>query len=457
MFFILRMNGIPLHIRKRLFSAVSVSLLLIFFKGFAETQDESLSDPSPYFKPASIMGAPDDESPLEPSLREMSEESLREIVLQFFQTPHYRSLRGYEPCLLEMQRRGGKVWETFLQKTYRDLSRRMVEIHPDLEEIPGNLYALEMLTVLRRLQGNVDPLAVEVDVGQRLIIRNGQLPRIPVALRNVDVGKEAVGFTAGGNYRSGRQARWRVELRNEAGEALPMLEYGFGMGGGIFSELMLEPGKSWETQLELRNFISLPPPGTYTMRVQYHNFRVIASLDELDDLVFFQSDPIPVRVERISIPHREGLHSDVMNLLNELDPKAPINLVAGTYGEWAHDFLAPDTIQAQILSMGLPAVPTLIQALEQQDLSPRKKAHVFALLFSLTGEHDPRNTTALGNCNYVSRGWSIWGGMENQSGAGGLSGREKGSIRNKRITDKAQDLLTSTWRGWLQTFVEIQP
>ena len=46
--------------------------------------------------------------------------------------------------------------------------------------------------------------------------------------------RKGLGFTSGGNYRSGRQARWRIVVTDDAGKVVPVKRLnGIAMGGGV--------------------------------------------------------------------------------------------------------------------------------------------------------------------------------------------------------------------------------
>ena len=53
-------------------------------------------------------------------------------------------------------------------------------------------------------------------------------------------------------------------------------------------------------------------------------------------------------------------------LLEGIDEKGQLKVVAGTYGEWAHKLVAPDSAQGKLLSLGLPALPSDLMHLAGQ-------------------------------------------------------------------------------------------
>ena len=155
---------------------------------------------------------------------------------------------------------------------------------------------LELLTTLRRMDGKPDPLHVFLDGPQAMECTSGNLPTINVRIVNVDVETQAVGFQTGGDYRSGRQARWRLEVRDEQDRLMPVKpRMGVG-GGGISSFGMLQPGKSYETKLEVAKYVEPLAPGRYRAVVLYHNSATIADREDISGLIVSSSDPFELIV-----------------------------------------------------------------------------------------------------------------------------------------------------------------
>ena len=83
-----------------------------------------------------------------------------------------------------------------------------------VESRPAAVPSLEALTKLRRSQKKPDPVTIEVELPKNSHATTRDLPKFRVALKNVDVEKLAVKFKYDGDYRSGRLARWRFEVRD---------------------------------------------------------------------------------------------------------------------------------------------------------------------------------------------------------------------------------------------------
>ena len=162
----------------------------------------------------------------------------------------------------------------------------------------------EVLTALRRAEGKPDPIYVHVQLIDTDTEGRPKLTdSIRPALENVDSEQNDVYLTHGGDDRSGREARWRVHLTNEAGVRVPDADFcGTGMGGGLFGFGPVKFGeKTQEDWLPLRDYVAPPPSGRYQMEVIYSE-QVIADDANLDGLIVWKSDPIAVIVDNPRYP-----------------------------------------------------------------------------------------------------------------------------------------------------------
>lgn len=386
----------------------------------------------------------------------LSDDELKQIFNDLLKLTGFRSKANYEPCLSEMIRRGGKQWELFLMEKFEALMKSKIKKYEKAEELtPGANFNLELLTALRRVKKQPDPLQIFIDEPKELNGMASNLPTLKVIIKNVDIEKTDIGFTFGGDYRTGRQSRWRILVQDEKGKALPTKGQIGWMGGGFFSESVLEFGKSWETSLSIRSFIEVPPSGKYQLTVLYHNTRTIADEVNVDGLIFCQSNPVPFTIKPIAITQNNEDRETVRKLVTELDGKKNLKVVAGTYGEWAHGLISQDSPEGKLLNMGLKAVPTIIQLLHDKTFTEEKRAWLFAILFSLTSENDPRQLSVLGSYEHWESGWQVWGGMTGEKPSGGLSAGSKGTVSGCAINTSDQDNLIKTWDNWLEK-IEIK-
>ena len=231
-------------------------------------------------------------------------------LLQHFQqksiqdglTP-YGATNEYQTCLLEMARRG---MHTELQAEYDKLKFEMEQ--QQLRNVRDMLPSREianawLLTALRRAEGKPDPLQLDVEVQ---IVTDKEAPaksnpEVRVNIRNVDT--EAINLTQGGDYRSGRQTRFRIQLTNEKGFRIPDANFSlFGPGGGISSFGPVGPNEhvyknpEYRPTLDARKYVSPPSSGLYQLQVIYAE-QEIAEEPDVDGLIVWQSNPLTVQVE----------------------------------------------------------------------------------------------------------------------------------------------------------------
>jgi hypothetical protein len=310
-----------------------------------------------------------------------------------------------------------------------------------------------LLTTLRRVQKKADPIVVKVrpDLAAKVQCVFPSLPSFAVALVNQDWDKLPVHCTAGGDYRSGRQARWRFEVRDERGRTMPVREsYGNGIGGGLFSEEALPFGGTWETELVMSSFVPALPPGQYSVRILYHNCLCISGMPDVKGLITSQSAPITLVVAPAVVELTDERRRMIRGLLEQLDTKGRVSVVAGSYGEWAHELVPPDSPQGKLLAVGIDAVPVILSALRDKELNPHRRAVMLSVLFSVTGQNDPTyEPGVIGNYSVVEGPWSVWGGNGGGLGLGG-SGWGGGWI-----DPAAQLAFAKRWEPW-NRYIRVQ-
>ena len=383
-------------------------------------------------------------------LKTLSDEDLKKVLNDTLKLSDFRSRAGYEPCLAEIVRRGGMQWEAFLRETFDALMEAKVKRHETSKELDsGSNFNLELLTALRRVSKQPDPLQIFIDEPKELTGMGSSMPNLRVRIQNVDIEKNGVGFTIGGNYRSGRQARWRIVVEDKNGKVIPVRAINSFAGGGMFGRGVLGHEETWETSLSIRSFIEVPAPGKYKLTVLYHNTQTIVDAANVDGLIFSKSKPVPFTIKPLTITRSKAEREKAEKLVAELDGKKSLKIVAGTYGEWAHKLVSPDSPEGKLLDMGLPAVPTVIESLHDKAITPKKRAWLFGVLYSLTGENDPRIGSVIGGYSYAESGWQVWGSLTGDQPSGGFSGGATG-FSSGTINSQAQDELVKKWDQWLQ-------
>jgi len=129
--------------------------------------------------------------------------------------------------------------------------------------------------------------------------RAGRLPTVVVTLRSADVERVPLWLKRGGDGRSGREARWRFEVKDSRGNILPARKWDSFVGGGIYSENLEGPAEFWQTALPMSRYIGSLEPGEYSVSMLYHNEVTIADIEDPGDLkrlIIFRSKPFKLTV-----------------------------------------------------------------------------------------------------------------------------------------------------------------
>jgi hypothetical protein len=437
-----------------------IALIAQFAGGLDASENEAMTPasqltspletvPSDYFSFSAERSLPTEED--FGALRALSNANLRN-ALQNAEGPRL------EYFFSEAIRRGGKEWSRFvadrweaerklLLKTARDFAndhdlRRETIMHP----------RVEWLTAMRRLEGKPDPLQILVAGRRKRSCFLGRLPDLFVLLANLDVDRAEIQFTEGGDYRSGRQARWRLEVADSAGHLLPCrLLSGVIIGGGMYQESTLQYGESWATELHLNSFVRIEAPGTYKIRVLYHDHIAIADCDKVTGLIMTTSQPIELRVEPVTVEATRDELDAVRKSISQLPTKGPIKFLDGDYHEGVYDFIERDSPPGKILTMGWKAVPAMIDATMDEKIKPVQRAWLLALLATITRINDPREEMGvLGNYNSRVSGWGIWGGTPGEWSGGIGTGTASISSTQDSIEPKRQLDFAKRWAVWRQ-------
>ncbi|MFK7820842.1 MAG: hypothetical protein AB8G99_19165, partial [Planctomycetaceae bacterium] len=297
-----------------------------------------------------------------------------------------RTITRLEP----LQPKDRRAWNEMTQAEL-DLSDEFYRVQSDFREAAPRI---ELLTALRRLQGKPDPVHVVVTGLSRgsYPLQWPEMPTAHVSVRNIDTLQEPVRSQLGGNNRSGRAERFKIQVRNTrtgevTQETLPPPSM---FSGGRLGGTTLEFGEGWHTSLPLADFVPQLQPGDYAVRVLYHDHQCIADHDSTEDLICCQSREYELIIEERTVRQTEEEAAAMATLLTQLDRSQHIRIVEGPYGEWAHDFIPPESVLGQILTTGWKAVPALLDELENESQTLAERAHTLAILFSITGQVDPR-------------------------------------------------------------------
>jgi len=386
---------------------------------------------------------------------------------------------GVEIALLDIVRRGGKGWESFLESL---VPRRASPDQVRFEET----CSLEVLTALRRVQGRPDPLEVRLEPSGKVEIEWPDVPEFHVWLRNRDTGGPGFSIWPENGYRGGFLRTFRFEVERADGTRVPGRQRWGEFGGAIF-DTTLFPGNEWSADLPMRDYIASLDRGDYTVWVQFADEGGFSNARDLRGRVYWSSNPLSRRVgpRRILLTKEEdGILRAAFRALPE---KGPIRFVAGTPVDEHTEFIRRDSPEATLLRAGWRSAPALLDALVAPDLSPRRRAWALALLFGVSGVIDPRpggvvelmdagedlesesaeicegglggsggSTTVLGESEFSEAAWEclIGGSHSTLGGQGGpfVMTQAGGGGEPSRM---GQDWLIRRWRS-ARRFLEIE-
>jgi hypothetical protein len=222
-------------------------------------------------------------------------------------------------------------------------------------------------------------------------------PNMPVVELSLVVTDDeaAPHVTRGGDYRSGRFTRCRVEARQ--GERLaPMRRWSEGLGGGLAGRGILRRGESIRLAVALADYVALDTPGEQRIVVMYHDSDSIVDLPQVDDRILVTSGPFTLRWTPLVLRRSAVDQAPVAELLARIDPDAPVVITMTPYQPGLEYSREEPAGEEAILRLGWAALPGLLEALDEEDLTLRRRAWVLGLLFDLTGAVEPRGLAALG-------------------------------------------------------------
>lgn len=325
-----------------------------------------------------------------------------------------------ELCLSEMIRRGYQGGLEFVRRRIEDQGA-----------------GLTLLNAYRRLQKRNDAVTILLDAAaNERSCEVGSLPTLAVRLTNVDGERETVSYMEGGDWFGGRQARWRLEVRDEAGRILPPIPWRGGFGGGGYQIRSMRFGESWATDLRMADYVDIHSPGTYTFRVLYHDGRRVAGMreDEVDGLILSSSIWQTLRVMPHIVEISEPDRKRIRDLIGKLPADGPVKVYRGPYDERGRAFISAESPAGQLQAMEWKSVEELVKAALSGSTPPGRRAWILGLLFGITGQNDPTGAAGvLGPyvCNIAnSFEWSVPDGV---------------------LIEKKQLEFTTKWKQWLDT------
>ena len=328
---------------------------------------------------------------------------------------------------------------------------------PATEAVPGAgqpeemrpLRGLAELTLERRAQGRPDPLTVEVRFLSEGPYIYPELPVLGVRLLHTQGETEWFELEDGGDYRSGRLARWDLLLTSADGRPHAGVDnWQALMGGWMSSRVVAKPGFVWgfqdmlaELQGEVTAVEPVPLPlsayrkptelGRFSVRAVYSDAETIADMDEPSQGVVFTSQPLEFEWQPRVIP-RDGARDlridraigDLLRLEETVVTGFSLEFHRGDPREEAHPL-------ERLFAEGYAAVEAL-RSSAHVEVDPILRAKLCAALVSLTGIRPDRwaLTSVVGNHQFL--------GSPMPAGSGVSSSAPRGRSTGGRLSEAEQ-------------------
>lgn len=391
----------------------------------------------------------------------------------------------YEIALSKLIKMGSKAEKALELKVKADVARRAeLEKLRDDEESNGVLGPeetnelerlstnVELLTALRRIQKKRDPISIQLIAAKEVLALPGKLPTFSAKLKSVDVEKMPVWLSLGQDHHgTHREAQWRFEVKDAAGKVLPILEnedkFPIRFHTGHRNIGWLKSGDYIDTYLRMGEFIHIPKPGEYTVTLLYHSQLPIADYrnTDLNELIVFRSQSIKLTVSKgpkLPVKTGKGDRKKAAALISDLPGKGVVKVVGGVYHDGDFEFVKPDSAAGKILTMNWRAVPALLDALSDAQISRHQKAWVLSLLYTITAEEDlnPIHSDALphhaGRAGKLNLGGVTILALPLNAAEAGKIELDESNSESGEVNGVAQDDLIKKWKEYRHRSLDIR-
>jgi hypothetical protein len=156
---------------------------------------------------------------------------------------------------------------------------------------------LQVLTAMRRSAGERDPLRIRIRVDKAVAA-----PCVRAEVENVDEEEAEILMSCGSDHHSGH---WRVLVTDSSGKRVPQSNYGPNRISITGYDLEFGDKLNVPDPYDLRDFIAPPRSGIYQVQLQYHDYFDFAAQEDLEGLIYFESQPLTIRVHN---PEAEVSH-----------------------------------------------------------------------------------------------------------------------------------------------------
>ena len=320
----------------------------------------------------------------------LSDDELEAVVTAAVGNPTVAGQPDSEACLVEVIARSSPHdarWSKLLEK----LNAQQSANDPSFKRFQFPSADLALLTALCRVNREPDPLAIEVKHTGEIVCLLPNRPSLNVQLANRDVQKRAFELWFGGDYGSGRQTKFSIEISDDERRALPAADPGPRAGGG---GPMYPQNFQWGDvepfgELPLASYVAIDRPGSYTVRVLYHPNVGIADEGHTVGRIMYCSEPVRLTLKIPPFKLNNAVRYDARDWIAALPATGPVVVVHGPFGPWLSKQIPLESAAGHLLAMGFQAMPELLAELRRPDITLQQRGWMLALLSSITGFNDP--------------------------------------------------------------------
>ena len=200
-----------------------------------------------------------------------------------------------EPLLNEILKRGRakhankEGWIEFLEgqvEILRHVKFPLSGAEPE-HGMSGELYLLPIVTVLRRLEGELDPVKISVD-GLDGEFTVDTLPVLKTSLSLNDSELERLLIYGTRPSDEPWPSRWQIIVADGDGRQMKHKHVKTG-SGTMIQPVILQEGAGLAEQLNVADFVEITKPGKYKLQLLFHNTYPLANSDSIADLVILKS------------------------------------------------------------------------------------------------------------------------------------------------------------------------
>lgn len=245
-------------------------------------------------------------------------------------------------------------------------------------------HQLSLRAVLRRAVGKPDPLELRVSP-----LPVSVFPRLPlVEVQAFAVDEEGAVSDRATPFPGSVSHAFHPEVRDSHGRLAFVMERRQGLTSQTRSPRSLLRGEA-TVVIPLAEFFHGLLPGTYTITVHYGDAEPISEPDGFLSSVTITSRPITFTITRLRVVTSRNAQAEYAALASTLPLDSEVEMISGTYGEWAHGLIAPGSSAGKLLSAGWEAVPALVDLVTDTSVPGARRAWGFGVLHGITGLHRP--------------------------------------------------------------------